>query len=300
MAKRLLIFGLLLALAGCGGKTAQRQRGDPPYFGPTETMVQVVEQINANNVPLRSLWARTDIEAELVEPDKGKRTTVIANGLLVHRKPSELRMSGNKDPLGRVFDLGSDGERFWMISKVPDNERMWWGHYRNVGKPCAGEIPIRPDLLLEVLGVSDVGPEFLQSPAPTMRFNPDADAYMLVWIMPAPDGGPERWVAQKEIWYDRQTKLPSAVLLFDRHGRVVLRAYLSRHAPVAVEGLPRERWPRVATDYRLFFPDTGSKMWLSLTDMQTENRGAPNDRTFAFPDRPGVAEVIQIDEACAD
>ena len=42
--------------------------------------------------------------------------------------------------------------------------------------------------------------------------------------------------------------------------RFALRAYLFAHRPVEVDDLPREQWPTVATDYRLFFPDSGTKM----------------------------------------
>jgi len=58
-----------------------------------------------------------------------------------------------------------------------------------------------------------------------------------VWNVRVPD----RYVAQKEVWYDRKTKLPIKVLLFDPNGRVVLRADLSKHKPVQaqqVQGQP--------------------------------------------------------------
>jgi hypothetical protein len=44
---------------------------------------------------------------------------------------------------------------------------------------------------------------FLQQPSPVMLFNNDYDAYMILWTVMLPD----RWVAQREIWYDRKTKL---------------------------------------------------------------------------------------------
>jgi hypothetical protein len=196
--------------------------------------------------------------------------------------------------VGRVFELGSNDDVYWMSLKVgPD--AAWWGHYRNLGKPCSQAIQIRPDLVVQVLGVSVIGSDFSAPPVPVMRFNPDADAYMFVWNGKLPD----RWVAVKEVWYDRQTLLPRLVLLFDENGRVVLRAYLADHQPVKAVELPESQWPKVARNYRLYFPETGSRLVLNLTDVALTSGKAPNDRSFQFnPQRTQTSKVIQLDEAC--
>jgi hypothetical protein len=128
-----------------------------------------------------------------------------------------------------------------------------------------------------------------------MRFNHERDAYMFVWNAPAAD----RWVAVKEVWYDRQTKRPTLVLLYDPDGRVVLRAELRDHKPVEVKDLPRERWPVVANSYRLFFPDSGTRMEIDLREVMLNKRGSP-PKGLAFPDpgRAGVQKVVQVDAAC--
>src|SRR5690606_19259815 len=132
----------------------------------------------------------------------------------------EMRLTGEKPIVGQVFEVGSTQDRYWLL--VPEQlQTMWWGNFENVGKPCALDIPIRPELILEVLGVSNIETDFLAEPAPVMRFNNDADAYMFIWIVQ----GPNRLIARKEVWYDRQTKLPKLILLFDDDGRIVLRAY---------------------------------------------------------------------------
>jgi len=128
-----------------------------------------------------------------------------------------------------------------------------------------------------------------------MRFNNDRDEYMLTWVARVPD----RWVAVREIWYERKTKRPTHVMLFDPDGRVELSAWLGGHAPVEVADVPKDQWPTVATDYRLYFPDSGSRLRLLLDDVRLSRKGAPNDATFRFnPDRAGVSKVIQLDEDC--
>jgi len=68
---------------------------------------------------------------------------------------------------------------------------------------------------------------------------------------------------------------------------------------VEIKELPRERWPFIAGEYRLFFPDNGTTMELDLREIMLNKRGSP-PKGLAFPDpaRAGVDKVIRIDEAC--
>lgn len=280
------------SLVGCLGKAGRSVR--EPYIGPTLTMSEVVQRINANNRRIPSLWASADMDAHIVD-DQGKAHNEVLSGNLLYRQPRDMLLVAYKDPVGRVFELGSNSDQYWMSIKVgPDT--AWWGHYANLGKPCSQPIPIRPDLVMQVLGVNVIPENFNQLPVPVMRFNNDADAYMFVWNGKLPD----RWVAVKEVWYDRKTLLPRLVLLFDKNGRIVLRAYLSNHRRVKVQNLPEDQWPMVATEYRLYFPDSGSKLSLHLTYVALHGpHNVPNDRSFAFnPERTGTSKVIQLDEGC--
>lgn len=290
---------MIAAVWGCAARSRVSQRsGLVPYNGPTEKMADVVGAINANNGALPTLWARHYFEANIVAPDGGTQF-VNGDGVLLYKQPRGLRLVGEKAAAGKVFEIGSDDERYWLSMTPPSGpSQMWWGWHRNVGKDCVDtrNMPIRPDLVLQVLGVGTVNTNFLEPPVPTMRFNNDAHAYMFVWNVPLR----ERWAAQKEIWYDRGTKLPRLVVLFDADGRVVLRARLANHEPVELPGVSRERWPAVARRYELFFPDTGSTMTFDLDEVEPERRGVPTRRGIAFPRDPNVDEVIQLDEACAD
>jgi hypothetical protein len=291
-----LIFAALLLVvtiagAGCGGPA----KGKPPraYWGVTLPMTDVVQRINQNNQEIPTLWASHSYKATVVDENK-KTHTFTGDGALLYRGPREMRLIGNKEFVGTIFEVGSTNDRFWL-KLVPEVDTMWWGNYRNLGRPCAQQIPLRPDLVVEVLGVGVINTNFTALPAPTMRFNHERDAYMFVWNAPMPD----RWVAVREVWYDRATLRPKLVMLYDADGRVVVRAELDKHRPVEVKDLPRERWPLIAGEYRLFFPDNGTTMELDLREIMLNKRGSP-PRGLAFPDprRAGVDRVIQIDEAC--
>jgi hypothetical protein len=285
------IFIMMVAAVCVGGGCAQPPRTRPKYTGPTLPLVEVINRINENNRRIPTLFARHEIEADIVE--EGKSRFINADGTLFVRKPRELWLRGRK-VIDDIFEMGSTGEVYWFTVYGNENTR-WWGHYRNVGKPCSKDIPIRPDLIGEVLSITDVNTNLTEWPAPTIRYNNDLDVYMVQWHSPLPD----RLVTEREVYYDRATLLPLKVILFDPHGRPALRANLSGHEPVEIEGVPREQWPRIATYYDLLFPETGSKMRMRLTSVELRSStGHPREGTIRFRDDPEVAKVIQLDEAC--
>jgi hypothetical protein len=283
---------LWLLLFGCGCRNAPPP---PSYYGPTLPFNQVVEQINANAERIPTLRGEGHFEAWVRQPDQTKEQYVAGDLTLLYSRPRSLRFIGKDPILGPVFEIVSNNDRYWLIVKPPnpDQQTMYWGTHDNASRVDPKTIPVRPDLLLEVLGIGAVPTNFLEPPVPVLRFNNDADAYMILWNARLPD----RWAVVKEIWYDRTTLLPKLVNLFDPDGRVVLRAYLFEHKPVEVEGLPKDQWPKVATVYKLFFPQTQSRLNFDLKGGLVLKKGTvPNERSFAFPENPDVAHVINLDE----
>src|SRR3954453_16880195 len=226
------IFSALCCVATGCHHVNRTATGDSWYGGPTSPMRDVVQQVNQNNQELPTLWASHSYKAT-VRDDKKKFHTFTGDGALLYRGPREMRLIGNKEFIGTIFEVGSTNDRFWL-KLVPELATIGAGNYRNLGKPCAQEIPLRPDLVVQVLGVGTINSDFNSPPVPTMRFNHERDVYMFVWNAP----GPDRWYALKEVWYDRQTKRPTLVMLYDANGRVVVRAELRNHKPVEVKGLP--------------------------------------------------------------
>jgi hypothetical protein len=280
-------------LFGCGPRAGQV--GPKGYFGPTQPMAEVVEEINQNNSRLTTLWAEVSkLRASFVDDRNKRQDITLDGGNLLYRSPRDVRLIGSK-LTAPLVEVGSNESTYWLVAKSPGPDTAWWGRYEHLGKPCSQQIPIRPDLILEVLAVGLIETDFNQVPTPVMRFNNDADAYMFVWNAKLPD----RWIATKEVWYDRETKRPRLVNLFDVNGRVVLRAYLTKHKAVEMPNLSKDQWPSVATQYDLRFPETESEMSLRLGQIKLRNKGAPSNATFNFqPRTAGVAKVIQLDEAC--
>lgn len=289
-----LYLCLSMFICGCGPKAPPKRQ---PYFGETKSMYEVLRAVNENNRKLPTLWANHDVKATIIDKSKNnKRHDVEMSGVLLYRSPRDFRMTGSHPLAGDVLNLGSNNDVYWLEA-IQGAETCWWGHYANLGKPCSEAIPIRPDLLVQVLGISEIQEDFNALPAPVMRFNNDEDAYMVVWSAHLPD----RWWAVKEVWYDRRTLQPRLVDIFDSNGRIVLSAYLTDHKKVPLPDLPENQWPSIATQYRILFPDTGSKLAMKLSDLALSQKGAPNDRTFSFnPDRRRQKDiqVIQLDRNC--
>lgn len=276
---------LACVFAGLAGCKPNRQPNVVGYFGPTEPLVDVVEAVNANNRQLPTLWAKGYFEANLVD-DRKRNQFVNGDAILLLRKPYEFKMVGRKDVAGQVFELGTTKDEYWMIVR-PEADTMWWGTYDRLDQADPAMIPIRPDLLMQVLAVGDLDTDLARDPAPVMRFNNDADAYMLVWVVRTPS----RVLAQREVWYDRQTKRPKLVLLFDENGRIVVRAYLSAHKPVA------DSPATVATHYQLFFPESGTRLELTLNDVKLTSNGVPREGSIRFPgDAAGVSNIVRVDD----
>lgn len=283
-------FAALSMLSGCCPPAPP-----PPgvYYGPTDPMWKVVDEINRNSGKIPSLWSQQmSYTATLVDRERQSSQSVSGDGRMIFRRPMTLLIKGDEAIVGPIFQLGSNDDEFW-VRVYPGDSVEWWGHYRNLGKACCGSIPIRPDLVMEVLGLSIFDSNLLNEPAPIMRFNNEADAYTFLWSVRAPD----RRVAQKEIWYDRASKLPVRVLLFDDDGRCLLQARLSKHIRVETPGAPPESWPRAAGHYELFFPDEGTRMSFDFAALATQ---PTKGRLPAQVSRPAedTKRSTQIDREC--
>jgi hypothetical protein len=268
------------------------------YSGLTSTMYEVVERINANNRPITTLYADHHFRAWIHDGKHPEPHYIDGDGQLLFRKfpnkPDELLLTGENLGVGPVFEIGSTSgpdAKFW-VAVIPKMAKEWWGYYKNIGKPCVTEhVPIRPDLVTEVLGIGDIPDDLMEPPAPVMRFINEEDAYVFTWVAPLAD----RIIAQKEIWYDRATYLPMRVILYDENGRALIKAKLADHALVAgTNGV------KIAREFQLEFPESQDILFITLYGPRLNKRGVPKDGTIQMRPIGDEHEIqkIQIDENC--
>jgi hypothetical protein len=277
----------LITLAGGCARQHQADRKSTTYEGPTDPLDVVLANINARASKVTTLRCSGDFELTIQQ--NGKESFLNGQLTLLHTKPDRLRIIGDKDLAGRIFDLGTDGERFWLTA-FGEVDTCWHGTNRGPGL-AAVDLPISPELMIDVLGVASLNPDMLAQPVPTMRFNPDYDAYMLTWHRPITD----RWATVREVWYDRQTLQPKWIWLFDRDGRVVLRAKLSKVVPVESDDMSKSG-ARMASYFDLRFPQTKTTMLIRLDQVADRKGRAPGERSYQFdPAQSGVSRVEDLD-----
>lgn len=271
----------LLMVTGCIPKPIVR----PAYYGPTDALPTLVDKLNARNNRITTLWAKGSFSADLIDPETKKHTGGDGDLNLMFTKPGNLRLAGSTFGT-RLFDIGTNDKQYWM--GLPQQDTIYVGTHEAADKGGASRLPVRPDLLVEVLGVTPLQTDLLKEPAPAVRFNNDQDCYMVTWQVLLRD----RFAVQKEVWYDRQTLQPRLVLLFDANGRVVLRAYPSQ--PMKVEGY--DPLLELPTTYDLLFPDTGSTFVIRLRELERDHDGAPRPSAFIYPgERAKVSKEVNLD-----
>jgi hypothetical protein len=270
----------ILFLAGCCVNHPTTQPRE--YLGQTLTMDQVVDRINANNEKIPSLWSELAFNAAIVDQKETHRGS--GEGVLLYRRPGDFRLV-TKEVGNVIFDIGSNRHEFWLATGPQAGNTIWWGHYGDQvggdGQKGETSIPISPAAVAQVLAVGTIDTNFFEPPVPVMRFDADSDAYVFIWEIPAGD----RWLAEREVWYDRQTLRPGRVLLYDANGRVILKATLGMYEQVQLDGKPKTDWPWIAGDYKLIFPDTGSTMEFTLDPggAMIHKGRIPSDASFAMP-----------------
>lgn len=275
-----LLSAAIFAGAGCvPPKRVER----PPYYGPTLDLPSLVEKINSTNGRLKTLRAEGTFSPDLVDPRTKEHIRNGGDLVLLYRPNLDFRLVGKV--LGRrVFDIGSNASDYWML--LSEQKELY--HGTHAGDASNSPLPIRPELLPQVLGVTPLDDDLLAQPSPVLRFDHDADAYVLTWHVRMRD----RFAVLKEVRYDRQTLRPGTILLYDANGRVVLRAKLSEPKPIEGYNPPLA----IATRYDLFFPDTGSTFDLRLKEMERDRDGVPGDENFEYPaDQPGDVRKVELD-----
>lgn len=275
-----------LLAAGCAKPPAAT--ANKPYPGPTDRLDVVLAKINANNGRIATVNGAGRFDAWIV--DNGRERYVNGSIAVLHTKPNLLRMRAEKPSIPlpiSIFDLGANDDIYWF--NVPEADTLWYGKVASAAARTSG-LPISPTLIGDVLGVGTLNVDLLAQPVPTMRFNPDYDAYMLTWSQPIGD----RWVTLREVWYDRRTFEPRRIWLFDHDGRVALKAKLGEFAPLDGDDANA---PRTARLYDLMFPETGSRLVLKLDDVRAQRNGTPNRLTYRFvPEKVGTPKKINLDE----
>lgn len=253
----------------------------PPQFFPRSVAIARVNENNARIGPgIRCKGVTANIR---MKDNHGQERRFMLDGALVFVKPRslyfDLRQLGST-----AVRVGSNPEEYWLWIK-PERDTVWWGRYDRLDTLRDSDMPIRPDQLVEALGVDtlEMSPTEIGSPL----YRVTSDWHQLVYYELDRMG---YGVIEKEYWLDRRPPFLIRRIIFrDALGRVVMSARLDDYIPAADDAsvfMPsriRADWPR----------EDGS---MDLRIRRWENRATtPPPNAPAF-DRPrNVTESIQVD-----
>ena len=290
---RVALLVLMSLFTGCATRPAAVATADAVPEPTVLSLPELVDSVNANNERLPTLYARGYVEAVLYEEKGGGPTTFNGSAIVQHQKPGRLRLKVTKAALGELLDLGTDGERLFVRNGT--QRLSYLGTVDQIDPRAAAGLPVRPDLMLQVLGINLLSRDLASFPAPVLEWNPDSRLHMVRFVEPAALGEP-RLTVSKQTWYDVTDDgraIPRQTILTGDDGRPLLVARLFDHEPVGDAGAS------VARRVYLYFPPTGSKMRIDLEDVQLtqsarRGRTLPNARSFEFVVPPGD-RVIDLD-----
>jgi hypothetical protein len=284
-----ILLVLLTSTIGCSGRERINDRSARKL--PPRELNEIVAGINENALKLdRAMWCNSvHVVARLVD-SKGKEHAYNFDGDLLYKKPRSLLMRMRHGMGTPVMQVGSNDEEYWAWIE-PEMQQMWWGRHRNAGKPCVEKITVRPEQMVDVLGIGALpGPEDGLI-GPIRAFG---DQYDILYYATAESGGRQRFVRQ--YYVDRAAPYQVRLIAFlDEFGRKEMTAYLDDY---------KRSWnggPMVAHNVSIFWEK--GKFSVKMGSIVGKSAGEVSAAAFHRPTAAQVPPKIrgnieQIDANC--
>lgn len=265
---------------------------------PPEPWDVVLERVNANSRKMDFLLRAIPANAAgRLTLDDGRQETFDLPAKLLFRKPRGLFLQLEHALFGKI-EIGSNDEEFWTWIQF-DEPRYWWGRHDLIASGTATDMPIRPDHLVDVLGLSDL-PEQTGGPLGPIPWL-GSNRYELNFL--GRDPVTEQLYYTRSVDIDRREPfLIREVVYFRRDGRPYLTADLNDYRPI--DGTDVRAPRRVRVDW------LDSEDWLELTfrKMGTFDTPAQAERAYdkliARSPRergePGLGRQIRVDQGATD
>jgi len=234
LTRRLVVF-LVIGLAGC-----HTTPGPQSATLPALSMIDAIRVSDANTARISgTIRASGSVDGHFTH--EGRRRSYQLDGVLFFLAPDFVRFDLKK--LGdRQLLFGSNDERFWIYSKQEKDYACW---NRGDAERIPDEMPIRPDQIIDALGLRLIG---------DMRATADADIVQRVvddaqqiLVMVRDESG--QLILEREYWLDRYApRLVRRVVFRDAEGNVELASDLTHYRAIEPGGpmLPYEMaadWP---------------------------------------------------------
>lgn len=243
---------MFLVLAGC--------------VGPARRTVDLVHTYDREGL-LRELRRRADtvttlkarVKVDYRAPGEGTKG---CDGLLRYQAPDRLRLRGDADFVGQVFDLASDGERFWYWFEPRGGppQEVVTGSVEGLARRAEGDLEGLLSVLAanpaEVLGL--VRPP-AEGPRRTFLIKTYPDRY-LIDLVALEEAGRPRPLRQWEV--DRVDLTCRRIEAYGEGGRVLVTVQLTDYRR------PGPGLAPVARDVELRFADSEATLRLRLREVR--------------------------------
>ncbi|MCP4246635.1 MAG: hypothetical protein GY778_06270 [bacterium] len=257
---------------------------DRPVLAPIP-IGQAIRVVNHNgNRVTTCLKAEGQTSGHFTD-EAGRRRAVDLRAVLHVIAPRHLYLT-LKSGLGTEEMLaGSNEEQYWLHVRRDDDTYRYGTHA--AGSPGVDTpLPLRPDLLIEALGLNSLPADTTGPEGPVQRIV--ADHQQLIFLTYAADG---QGLIRKEYWLDRrEPRLIRRIIFRDAMGQVVMDSRLSDHAHLSGESDA----PLLPGRVRVEWPLDGGLLDLRI------RRWTPNDRrtdhpAFIAPHDRGLTYTHMID-----
>lgn len=224
----LLLVTMATVLGGCRSTRVRIPLDSIP-------MADAVRIINGNIAKITgTLKASGSVDGYFTLSD-GRRRSYHLDGILFYLAPSyvrfDLKVFGD-----RQFLFGSNTEYYWYYNKEED---AYHCGRRDEADDFAPDIPIRPDQMVDALGLTPISPE-RSSPVHPQRVQRIVRDYQQILFLLYDDQGDV--ALEKEYWFDRYApRLVRRVIFRNADGVVTMESTLDDYRPLAKGGplLPR-------------------------------------------------------------
>lgn len=221
--RALLLFGLVLPLAGClfHSRRVERQLGTTPL--KTATQQELIDSINTEAAKLRTMQATVDIDTSVGGEKQGKITDYKEiRGYILLRKPAMLRMIGLMPIVrNKAFDMVSDGNTFkiWIPAK---NRFVIGQNNADVSNAKTALESIRPQDIYQALLVHAINPQTeiavletgYESALDSRRHPVELPDYEVEVILKGSHG----WYLARKVIISRTDLKPHRQLIYDEDG----------------------------------------------------------------------------------
>ncbi len=257
--------GLLLLATGCPppGPDREIKPIDPL---PLRDAVGIVNDNNRGlqlTIKSKGGFAR----CRFTDQDGSKRRFDVDANLIVHC-PRNMRL--DMSVLGKsYFVFGSNETRYWV--EQPDARALTWGRHDRDIEPNARDLIIRPELIVEALGIALI-PE--GDNAHISQRITDTHQQLIFYDQ----SGSQSDRISKEFWLSRfEPQLIDRVIFRDPMGQLVMDAKLDKYKPIVPGG------PLIPHRFEVNWPATEGYMLLTVSGWKLLPNVTVDHPAFQFP-----------------